>query len=144
MLIDEMLCPSAYVVDGDSLRCGSLRLRLLGIDAPELHGCPSWRICVDGDGEASRRSLAAGVSNSRITYRVVTIDRFGRSVVIAWAGRTNLSCWQLQRHQAVYKPRWDNGGLIASAFQLLAGVRRIRTITLLPIESLFLTDRTAG
>ena len=29
-------CPSAYVVDGDSLRCGSVRVRLLGIDAPEL------------------------------------------------------------------------------------------------------------
>ena len=39
MLIE---CPSAYVVDGDSLRCGDIRLRLLGIDAPELHNCPRW------------------------------------------------------------------------------------------------------
>ena len=28
-------CPSAYVVDGDSLRCGSVRARLLDIDALE-------------------------------------------------------------------------------------------------------------
>jgi len=105
-------CPSAYVVDGDSLRCGDLRLRLLGIDAPELHGCPRGRVCEAGDGQASRRSLAAGVKQGRISYRVVTVDRFGRSVVMAWAGRVNLSCWQLQRRQAVYKPRWDNGGQV--------------------------------
>ena len=112
MPVDAIPCPSAYVVDGDSLRCGDLRLRLLGIDAPELHGCPRWRVCVEGDGGASRQSLAAGVSQGRITYRVVTIDRFGRLVVIAWAGRINLSCWQLQHRQAVYKPHWDNGGLV--------------------------------
>lgn len=53
-------CPSAYVVDGDSLRCGSARVRLLGIDAPELHGCPRWRDCVDGDGQAAKRSLQSG------------------------------------------------------------------------------------
>lgn len=32
---------------------------------------------------------------------------------MAWAGGINLSCWQLQRGAAVYKPGWDNGGLIA-------------------------------
>jgi len=34
---------------------------------------------------------------------------------MAWVGRINLSCWQLQRGAAVYKPGWDNGGLIARA-----------------------------
>jgi micrococcal nuclease len=79
-------CPSAYVVDGDSLRCGSERLRLLGIDAPELHGCPSWRTCVSGDGEAAKESLQGAVGSGRVSYRFVTRDRFGRAVVMAWAG----------------------------------------------------------
>jgi len=116
--MDATSCPSAYVVDGDSLRCGDVRLRLLGIDAPELHACPNWRVCIDGDGEASRRSLATGLGQGRITYRIVTVDRFGRSVVMAWSGRTNLSCWQLQHRQAVYKPRWDNGGLVREECRL--------------------------
>ena len=34
----SLSCPSAYVVDRDTLRCGPARLRLLGIDAPELPG----------------------------------------------------------------------------------------------------------
>ena len=114
-MIDAVPCPSAYVVDGDSLRCGSLRLRLLGIDAPELGRCPSWRTCEVGDGHASLRSLQRALSHGAVTYRVVTVDRFGRSVVMAWAGRINLSCYQLQARQAVYKPQWDNGRLVAAA-----------------------------
>ncbi len=112
MIVD---CPSAYVVDGDSLRCGDIRLRLLGIDAPELHGCPKWRVCVAGDGPAAKRSLQEATKLGPVRYEVVTVDRFGRSVVMAWAGRMNLSCWQLQRAQAIYKPHWDNGLRVARA-----------------------------
>ena len=109
-------CPSAYVVDGDTLRCGSVRLRLLGIDAPELPGhCPPYRQCEPGDSFASKRSLIEALRYGRVTYSVVTTDRFGRYVVMAWAGRANLSCWQLQRAQVIYKPRGDNGGLVASS-----------------------------
>jgi endonuclease YncB( thermonuclease family) len=43
----------------------------------------------------------------------VTHDRFGRTVAVVWAGGTNLSCWQLERGQAIYKPNWDTGQLIA-------------------------------
>ena len=118
MPVDALPCPSAYVVDGDSLRCGSIRLRLLGIDAPELHGCPSWRICVPGDGKAARQSLQRALTYGPVTYRVITFDRFGRSVVIAWAGRINLSCYQLQARQAVYKPHWDNGRMTGRACHL--------------------------
>lgn len=113
LLSDAIPCPSAYVVDGDSINCGSIRLRLLGIDAPELGGCPSWRVCVPGDGKASRRSLAQAVARGRVTYRVVGSDRFGRALVLAWAGGVNLGCWQWRRGQAAYKANWDNGGALA-------------------------------
>lgn len=109
-------CPSAYVVDGDTLRCGPARLRLLGVDAPELPGhCAPYRQCAPGDGYASKRSLVDALHNGLVTYSIVTTDRFGRYVVEAWAGHVNLSCWQLQRGQAIYKPRWDNGSSIQQA-----------------------------
>ena len=113
MPLDVQVCPSAYVVDGDSLRCGATRIRLLGIDAPELHGCPRWRVCVEGDGETAKQSLRAALRYGPVRYRYVTTDRFGRTVALVWAGTVNLSCWQLQARQAVYKPHWDNGGLVA-------------------------------
>ena len=112
MLID---CPSAYVVDGDTIRCGLERIRLLGIDAPELHGCPARRTCVSGDGSASKRSLNTALRFGRVRYTVVTRDGYGRAVSQVWTGSTNLGCYQLRRSQAVYKPRWDTGGLLAAS-----------------------------
>ena len=112
MMID---CPSAYVVDGDTLRCGPDRLRLLGIDAPEMGQCPRWRVCAPGDGRASKARLVAALRFGPIHYKPVTMDRYGRQVAVVWAGRVNLSCWQLQQGQAIYKPHWDNGQIIARA-----------------------------
>jgi endonuclease YncB( thermonuclease family) len=108
-------CPSAYVVDGDTLRCGDFRLRLLGINAPELNHCPKWRVCVSGDGQAARQSLVAALKLGSIRYRAITLDRFGRTVAVVWAGRVDLSCWQLQRSQAIYKAKWDDGRIIGKA-----------------------------
>lgn len=110
MIVD---CPSAYGVDGDTLRCGETRIRLLGIDAPEIHGCPRWRICTPGDGAAAKRSLIDALRLGPVRYQPITTDRFGRTVAVVWAGKVNLSCWQLQRAQAVYKQNWDNGRIIA-------------------------------
>jgi len=108
-------CPSAYVIDGDTLRCGPERLRLLGIDAPEMGSCARWRVCAPGDGQASKRTLIAAMRLGPIRYEPITTDRYGRQVAVVWAGKVNLSCWQLQRGQAIYKSNWDNGGIIARA-----------------------------
>lgn len=110
MIVD---CPSAYVVDGDTIHCGHPRIRLLGIDAPEIEHCPRWRVCAPGDGQASKRSLIYALRFGPVRYEPITTDRYGRTVAVVWAGRTNLSCWQLRQSQAIYKPHWDNGGIIA-------------------------------
>src|SRR4051794_39701410 len=65
MIVD---CPSAYVVDGDTLRCGPVRLRLLGIDAPEIERCPRWRVCAPGDGQAAKRGLVAALRLGPVRY----------------------------------------------------------------------------
>ena len=106
-------CPSAYVVDGDTIHCGHPRVRLLGIDAPEIEACPRVRVCAPGDGQASKRSLIDALRFGPIRYDPIAVDRYGRMVAVVWAGRVNLSCWQLRQGQAIYKPKWDNGGIIA-------------------------------
>ena len=58
---------------------------------------------------------AAAIRYGPVRYEPVTIDRFGRTVAVAYAGDVNLSCRQLQRAQAVYKPNWDNGHIIGRA-----------------------------
>lgn len=50
-------CSSPYVLDGDTMQCGAVRVRLAGIDAPELHGCKPGRQCIKGNGSAARSAL---------------------------------------------------------------------------------------
>ncbi|AGH48726.1 nuclease [Sphingomonas sp. MM-1] len=99
--------------DGDTVRCGDQRIRLLGIDAPEMPGhCRRGRICAPGDPITSKASLAAALTLGPIRFEQVTTDRYGRAVGIVWAGNVNTSCWQLRRGQAVYRKDWDHRGVI--------------------------------
>lgn len=51
------------VTDGDTIRCGDERIRLLAIDAPELPShCRTGRECAPGDPYASGTSLGAAMA----------------------------------------------------------------------------------
>jgi endonuclease YncB( thermonuclease family) len=105
------------VVDGDTLHCDGGRIRLLGIDAPELPGhCAQGRDCAPGDPYESSRSLGAAMGDgASLSIAIVGTDRYGRTLAMVKGAKGDLSCWQLEHGQAIYKPRWDNGRLVASA-----------------------------
>jgi endonuclease YncB( thermonuclease family) len=69
------------VIDGDSIRDGKRRIRLYGIDAPELR-----QQCRDGAGrayrcgDAAREALETLIGKHEIGCRVVESDRYGREV----------------------------------------------------------------
>ena len=101
------------ITDGDMIRCGSERIRLLGIDAAEMPGhCREGRICVDGDPYASAASLGEAMTGELRIGRVGT-DRYGRTLAIVSGAHGDLSCWQLAHKQAEYVARWDNGLRVA-------------------------------
>ncbi len=101
-------------VDGDTLRCGHERIRLIGIDAPELPGhCRPGRRCVVGDPFASRDSLARALV-APIAIERIGRDRYGRTLAFVSAGGEDLSCVQLRRKQARYRPDWDIGARIGN------------------------------
>lgn len=107
------------VTDGDTIRCGDERIRLLAIDAPELPGhCRPGRRCAPGDSAASAASLTQALTG-RLTINRAGEDRYGRTLAIVAGDSGDLSCWQLSRGQAIYKPAWDNGGRVAHACPLL-------------------------
>lgn len=115
-----MIAPAAApavqctVVDGDTLRCGRERVRLLGIDAPELPGhCQTGRQCAPGDPYASTAWLRMALRQGPLVIQRVSVDRYGRTVALVRAGRTDLSCWQLSHGAAIYKPYWDDGARLA-------------------------------
>lgn len=101
------------VVDGDTIRCGDERIRLLGIDAPELQGhCASNRVCVDGDPIASKKSLEDLLQAGEVVIRRFGKDRYGRSLALVSVGGHDLSCHQVTSGSAVYVRKWDNNGAL--------------------------------
>lgn len=112
-ILTALALAACTATDGDTLRCGRERVRLLGIDAAELHGCPPPRRCVAGDAVAARAHLAALVLRARLTIVRVRQDRYGRTLGAVYADGQNLSCAMLAARQAVYVARWDDGGRVA-------------------------------
>lgn len=105
--------PACLVVDGDTLRCGPERIRLLGIDAPEKGRCHSRRRCAPGDPIASEANLRAAAQGP-LTITRVGRDRYGRTLALVSGPRGDLSCHQLRTGHAIYRRDWDNGRRLAA------------------------------
>lgn len=69
------------VVDGDTLATGSDRLRINGIDAPEMHQMCERGGALYACGEAARAAMARIVGNGAVTCEYIGVDRYGRRVV---------------------------------------------------------------
>lgn len=96
------------VTDGDTIRCGDERIRLLGIDTAEMPGhCRKGRNCAPGDPYAATASLGLALTG-KLTIDRVGQDHYGRTLAQVAGAKGDLSCWQLARGHAVYKPKWDD------------------------------------
>lgn len=90
-------CSSPEIVDGDTLRCDGRRVRLHGIDAPELPGhCRPGRSCTPGDPYASSENLRRMASSAALRCRQRDVDSYGRIVARCSAGEQDLSCGQIE------------------------------------------------
>jgi len=81
----------AAAVDGDTLRIGGKRVRLLGIDAPEL-----GQTCTGADGadwpcgEVARSKMVALLGGGQVTCQPRGHDRYGRVLAHCLAAATDL------------------------------------------------------
>ncbi len=101
---EDVGCTDPRVVDGDTLRCGATRIRLQGIDAPELPGhCARGRDCTPGDPFASTDNLRALVSGTAMVCRQADTDRYGRTVARCSVRGRDLSGAQVEGGFAVLR-----------------------------------------
>jgi len=99
-----------YAVDGDTLRCGAERIRLIGIDSPEMPGhCLTGRNCVEGDPFAAKDALAGAVG-ATMAIRRFGVDHYGRTLALVTGPLGDLSCSQLRAGHAIYRSDWDVKG----------------------------------
>nr|WP_250152494.1 thermonuclease family protein [Ancylobacter radicis] len=98
LLVERVVPPltgAVRVADGDSLVVAGERVRLDGIDAPELHqscGAPGteWPC-----GARAKEALEAVVAQGEVNCRPVDEDRYGRAVAICAAGAADLGARQV-------------------------------------------------
>jgi endonuclease YncB( thermonuclease family) len=86
------LTGSAFAIDGDTLQLGDYRIRLHGIDAPELD-----QHCTDASGKAwpcgraARDLLRSRLANAQLSCLPHERDRYGRIVATCSAGGDDLA-----------------------------------------------------
>lgn len=91
-----------HVIDGDTLAQVGIRLRLSGIDAPELD--QTCRTVDDQPwpcGRAAREQLVDLVKDSDVECRGTEVDRYDRPLVICYRRNTNLNVQMVRMGMAL-------------------------------------------
>lgn len=109
--------PRCTATDGDTIRCGQERIRLVEIDAPEMSGhCRKGRVCAPGNPHTSRASLQRFIQGRRIHIHRYGVDRYGRTLadVLVWyQDLRSASCHQIHTGHAVRQLKWADYGVTA-------------------------------
>lgn len=101
----------AFALDGDTISVGKHRIRLFGIDAPELRQRCREKFWPQFSVECGRDALTAldGIlkaGNRRVTCRAVDRDDYGRIVAVCRAGKTDLAEAMAENGQALAYTRY--------------------------------------
>lgn len=113
------LSGTAVAADGDSLRLRGDRVRLLGIDAPELD-----QVCWDADGaewqcgRAARQRLAGLVGSARTICQPDGTDRYGRTLATCTAGGRDVAAVLVAEGLAVASGGYEREEAVARSARL--------------------------
>jgi endonuclease YncB( thermonuclease family) len=87
-----------WVLDGDTIRVGKHRVRLFGMDAPELD---------QRGGAKSKSNLIRLAGGADVKVEPLTMDCYGRVVAKVWRGDADLSERMVRDGYAVATSRWN-------------------------------------
>lgn len=118
----QWLTGLASVRDGDSLQLNGTRIRLWGVDAPELHqtclqDSQSWPC-----GQAAKAALTQLLAGQSVSCRAVNTDRYGRTVAECFVGKVNLNGWLVANGWALAYRRYSEKFVPAETQAKIAGL----------------------
>lgn len=94
-------CHHPYIIDGDTFDCGGTRVRLAGIDAPEMPGhCRQGRTCTPGNPHAAKTALSE-LTRTTVNCEQTDTDHYGRVIARCKASGKDLSCAMIDANHAV-------------------------------------------
>lgn len=90
-----------WIIDGDTLDIHGTRIRLFGIDAPEIaqtceRNARAWRC-----GETAKWALIRFVAHRPVRCEARDTDRYGRAIAVCFLGRTDINRWMVMQGWAV-------------------------------------------
>ncbi len=94
--VDARFGGPGIVIDGDTVTVSERRVRLFGIDAPELaQQCTGASGAAWNCGRAAATALGARIGNQPLECHARDIDRYGRVVAVCRAGSIDLGRWMV-------------------------------------------------
>ncbi len=116
----------ASIIDGDTLTVAGQRIRLAGIDAPELQ-----QPCYDEAGyswtcgTAAAKALAAHLGDHPAACEPTGTDRYQRIVATCYLGIEDIGGWLVLNGWALDWPRYSDGKYSAAQAEAKAARRGI-------------------
>ena len=89
----SLITGMATVTDGDSLRIGNTKIRLWGVDAPELRQTCTRNAVFWPCGTVAKEALTDRIKNQSLSCREEDVDRYGRTVAECFVGDESLNAW---------------------------------------------------
>lgn len=104
-LLSALVITGAVAIDGDTLRLDSpgrnLRLRIWGIDAPEIK---------EPGGIEASRALASIAAGKTLHCDLMDVDRYGRPVVLCGTAEVeDIACEMVKQGHARDWPQYSGG-----------------------------------
>ena len=107
-------CTAPKVHDGDTLRCGAQRVRLFGVDAPELR---RGKTAAEPFAYEAR-DLLIDLTRGRVGCRIVDRDLYGRAVARCWSSASpDLNAALIRSGLATEYRRYSKGAYQAAENQ---------------------------
>ena len=91
----------AKIIDGDTIHIGKNKIRLYGIDAPEINQTCTIEKIIWECGVDSSQALDSIISENEVQCEIMDIDRYRRFIAICFVKNINLSQYMVQNGWAI-------------------------------------------